>query len=575
VRAREVGDLRCALSAANEKVESMRRQNARTASQASALRDVLSGASQCFGVAFASADELLTFIAARPHFEAQQRLEVGQLKDREGALRRKMKRRKEALMSADAEIARLKSGIEAANNDAIGRAHNFESEMAGMNREMRALKKLHDRQIVRLQAEARIAETARQRKPKFLLYREPAIAIAPTKPPDSGLQDRLRDRVRIQKVTIRDLRKRNEVFAAETKKLRQSVSDSETKTQFVNAQLNAAHLRAAEVEKQLDVLRDTSWCASKLKVFQKRLRLAERRRVLAEQAVQVQQQTIRELNEALASSQDQLSRHASEMRRLSCDQTPPIESCPREPIRDSISFSDFRCISQLPDELFPELNEIMANSSLANFSKFLSVLELLCSFYARKISELEGTRARSIERVDQIATVVGDFLASCGSLLLSQPLSIDEFLTNPKLKSRLIAGLRTACHSLAALEQQIATLEAANDRLLTKVRTLNRRLRRQDRSGELLRCSARLQTQREQINELEAAAQRLAAEKRGLQEALQTQRRQFVAELQAAKADSIGDCEKIIDQLRRRCGEQRETIQSLSQQLAASASGCA
>jgi chromosome segregation ATPase len=581
--AREVGDLRCALSAANERagslqseIESMRRQNARAASQASELGEILSGASQCFGVLFAGADELLAFLAVRPHFDAQQRLEVGKLKEREAALGKKVRRQKEALKSADAEIARLKSGIEAAKNNSMARDQNYESQIARLNGEIKTLKKLHDRQMARIRAETRITEAARQRKPKFYLYREPVITIAGTKPPDARPQERLRDKVRIQKVEIRDLRGRKEVLEAETQKLRQTVSDSESKMQSLNTQLSAAHLRAAELERQLDVLRGTVAGDSKLKALWKRLRAAERGCLLAEREREIQQRTIQELTEALASSQDRLSRQTSEIQRLNCEPKPPIESGRARPIPDSISFSDCACIPQLPDELCPELNEITGNSSLQNSSKFRSVLGLLCSFYARKLSELTGRRNLAIERADQMANVFADFLSTCGSLLLNQPLSIDEFLTNPQLKSRLLAGLRAARQSRAALEQKVALFEATNDGLLTKVRRLKGRLRDvRDSSTELLRCSAQLQTQREQMDELEAATRRLVAEKNKLQEDLRMQRREFVAQLQAAKAESIGDCERIIDQLKRRCGEQRETIQSLSQQLAAAASGVA
>jgi uncharacterized coiled-coil protein SlyX len=320
------------------------------------------------------------------------------------------------------------------------------------------------------------------------------------------------------------------------------------------------------------LLRGTAAGDSKLKAVQKRLRAAERRCVLAEQASQLQQCTIEELNKALTSSQDQLSRQASEIRLLSREQKPSIENCHIEPIHDSISFSDCQCVSQLPDELCHELNEIMGNSSLQNSSKFRSVLSLLCSFYAQKLGKLEGRQNCSIERADQIVSIFGDFLTSCGSLLLNQTVSIEEFLANPKIKSRLLAGLRTACYSQGTLEEQVAILEAANNHLAIKVHKLKRRFRHQNCSAELLRCSARLQTQREQINELEAATRRLAAEKSGLQETIQTQKREFLAELQAAKADSIVDYEKIITQLKRRCDEQRETIQNLSQQLAATAS---
>jgi vacuolar-type H+-ATPase subunit I/STV1 len=118
MRLNEIDELESNLADANRKrqraesdVGQMRRRLDDALSELMSFKseicNFLKAASRAFRRKFGSLEILATFIAARPHFDAQGQLEEARLKDREQILRRRYQSQKAALRSAQIEIAHL------------------------------------------------------------------------------------------------------------------------------------------------------------------------------------------------------------------------------------------------------------------------------------------------------------------------------------------------------------------------------------------------------------------------------------------------------------------------------------
>jgi chromosome segregation ATPase len=580
LRLNEIDELEGHLTAANQKKQALeaelsatRKRLDQTVSELTSIKSqtaaLLKLASQAFNEKFEFLDIFSAFIAARPHFDAQRELEAARLKSQEQIQKKRYRSQKAALRSARIEIERLERNVADLESSFRDQNNALKVQLTEKSKELKSLRKSHERELSRIETQARNAELLRTRKTRLFVYRAPTINIATPVPVGPALVDKLRDKLKLRSVEIRDLQQRNDSLSTDKAILTQRVGDLELDIRSLNVQLTAAQTQNSEAAKQLTFLRSTL-DHSKEKSLTRKLKSERQRVESAEQALANQRQQVHDLGVSLQNAQEKNRLLANEIQDLRSQLESPAVIERREP-PDPISFINC-AVSGFPKGLESEARRILNSPDLQNSSKVKALVGLLCSFYEKQLATISSELT---EKNLEFTAVFADFIPSLTLLFLKRSISLEAFMSDPQSKHKLLSAMRLVCNSAASVPQIQTELQGVmntNQALTSKLHKCKRKLRNQNAPEGLIRCSGEMQSLQDRIEELEGMVRGLTNERNRLEQALEAQRAEYLEKLQAAKSGSLGGYEEIVAQLKHTCAEQRETIRSLSRQIGANAS---
>lgn len=538
----------------------------------SLLSKILSQSSLSFSTNFQTVDQLLAFLVAKPYFDAQRKSEFEKLKTRELDLKKKIRKYKARLEQSCLENEKLEQHIQQIQSDFKNKEQSFEREIENAEKEMLGIQKSHERKLTRLKQEFRNAQFL-NKKPRLYIYKEPTITIAPVKKEDDMLEEKLK----IMKVHYKEAMRENEQLKDQIEAFVKNTKDLETMIANLEVQKSSIEINMAEANTQLEFLRNNTEAGeTERKNLKCKLKAAKKRSDADAQTIESQQRRIAELTSEVQLLHEKITHQSSQIHQLlvtkveePSHQPEPVKLEPVivRPVSEELAFRD--CYTdELPGELEGEIRRIIENDCLQTSSKLKNVMKSLASHFNHQIASLSKRLATHQSQADHVNTVLSDFIPSLASALLKEHLNADDFLVKSNMRARLLAAARKFSENsftVARSRDAVEELQSENTRLTEKVKKYRHKER--DGAQEILRLAAQSRTLQARTEQLEEQVRSLTAQKKELRESMEQEQREHAYMLQSLKEASTTEYEEMIEQLQKRCNEQRETIKTLSRQI--------
>jgi hypothetical protein len=549
-RTHEVETLKSELSIARE--EGRRHAEDAFTSQGR-LNDIISRSSIAFNVPLNSLDELFAFLDTTPRETAQRSLDDQLAQERESVLVHHVRRLKSKLRTAKRELFAESEIIAGLQSDAEVQKAECEREIVGLSREVKSLRKLHERKAFRAEIEARNAQLS-QPLPRLFLCRLPPTSIAPVKRENSAT-DKFRQKLRVKKVQIRGLLEQEAALRDEISRLNHRNSDLESEVSSLSDRVRTSDIAYSDSQQQLSFLRSTLEPNRRENRHESQLKRAKRRAETASQSVEAYRHQVEDLTQSLQKAQDRIIQLTFQLQKVHAEERSPpppatvitkIESAP-PPDLQRIGYRDVHT-DEVPPECEPDLRQIAGNESLQCASKMRATIRVLCGYYQPLLSDLQSRLSASEETLAKMRAAFTDFIPKLSILLTNQRIQLDEFIEKPKAKVTLLNALKMACQPCQALGHPLKL-----DEPRTAHRTSTRAAKIRDFSSTPVGSEFTIQHpshrhfQREPIEDLPSdigAVTRLHRE-----------------------VDHSNEYEEVIAQLKKRCADQRQTIHRLSRQI--------
>jgi hypothetical protein len=251
------------------------------------------------------------------------------------------------------------------------------------------------------------------------------------------------------------------------------------------------------------------------------------------------QRTIDNLNSQLEGLTKTLILAEQNSRRFSVieDQTRP---------KKKILLSDCE-LGPIQQEVAAKLREIFGNDSTKSSVKLITAVKYLCEFYEGKLKEL-GNQKLLLE------SFVGDLTLIC----FKKRMSLESFVSKSAIPERILNGLRQMISWKEESESAAKDLQMTNRKLKSELKKVEKQ-RDTVQNESMNRMSEKIKERDGKIGELQRKVDDLVREKSRLELGSERQRSG-----QIGKSDSIAEYEVLIEQLKRKCKDQKDAIENMS-----------
>ena len=539
------------------------------------LDNVFSRLSIAFSMNFTTIDELVAFLAARPHFEAQQTAELEKMKSRESKLKHQLKKRVSVIRHCSSEIQRLNSEIDRLETASNKTSKRFERELSLAEKEIDSIHRSSERRIRRLQTNYENAKNLTQIPPNMLLYRSPPISVPPTPTNDDPDKlERTKDKLHKAMIQISELESENKNYRKKTDELAQKVKELESQNSNLEMQRKCIEVNLNEANSQLQLLRDNSQKSKERKLWVK-LKAARSKASSDSATIEGLQKNILELNKQIECLESKLTEERVQLARLALESKPQqieeqqtvVVEAPRP--RDAITFRDCY-VEGLPSEVESEIKQVVDNPQVQDSAKVRSILQSVVSHFRKLIDESESAYSKFRGEVDSVHDTVASFLIDLPLPIVGKSPDLKEFLGQANVRQELASRIKDACERSERLDEcceRIAHLKKCTERLAGKLQKCRKNLAECDCSQELAKVTAQNRTMKDRITSLEAQVNDLAIQRNNLQETIESQQRELIQKVQAARTETLTDYEDIITKLKQRCSDQEAKIQNISRHI--------